>query len=404
MRDSIRSLIEEDRLLTLFQPILSISGKKIFGLEALSRGLALDGSIIPPLELFGRAKEEGVDLDLDARARQKAIERFLPRFHQNPHLLLFLNFESRLIDEIPLERYQFAKWLSEAGIPPKNIVLEVKEDAIEKSEHLEAFCLHFKNLGFNIALDDFGAGNSSFDRIALVRPDLIKIDKSLIRDVDKNYFHQQIIRAIANMGNNIGALVLAEGVESKEEALGCLKRGISLFQGFYFATPSQESCALSELHDKIERVGEALEASIRTKLQRRTELFYKAEEIISHIENLIHHTPAESWKERLLASPWLSLRLEAIYFLDMRGRQIGETIMLQETRSFFEPAQPESDHSLKEYFYLTKTALEKAHLTKRYISLASGNICRTYAKRVGKEREEMIICIDFREREGEETI
>lgn len=183
MRDSIRSLIEEDRLLTLFQPILSISGKKIFGLEALSRGLALDGSIVPPLELF-----------------------------------------------------------------------------------------------------------------------------------------------------------------------------------------------------------------------------YKAEEILSHIEKLIHHTPAESWKERLLGSPWLSLRLEAIYFLDMRGRQIGETIMLQETRSFFEPAQPESDHSLKEYFYLTKTALEKAHLTKRYISLASGNICRTYAKRVGKEEEEMIVCIDFREREGEETI
>ena len=398
----MEALLGQNRLTTHFQPILSLSGKRVFGVEALVRGIADDGAPIAPNLLFDAAREAGLDLLLDARARKNAIDRFVPLYRDNPRLVLFLNFESRLIDRTEIEHYTFDRHLQSLSIPPKNVVLEIKEDAILDNDRLKAFCNHFRALGFNIALDDFGAGNASFDRIGLVRPDLIKIDRSLVQNVDENYVHQQIVHAIANMGSRIGALVLAEGVERCEEAQSCLNKGITLFQGFLFARPSDQVWSQPQLHEKMDAIGHTFARSVQAKIERRSQTLTRAETLASHIHASIQSCPLPLWHEQLQNAAQLDDRLEAIYFLDAEGRQIGDTIMLCETRSFFEPAQHGSDHSLKEYFYLTRATLDSTYLTKRYISLASGNMCRTYARKTRHGDETIIVCIDFQEQGSEE--
>lgn len=398
----METLLERNRLVTYFQPILSLSGKRVFGVEALVRGVGDDGSLIAPDLLFDAAREHGLDLLLDARSRKNAIERFLPHFLENPRLVLFLNFESKLIDRTDIGRYTFDRHLQSLGIPPRNVVLEIKEDAIKESDRLKAFCDHFRALGFNIALDDFGAGNASFDRIGLVRPDLIKIDRSLVRDMDQNYIHRQIVHAIANMGSRIGALVLAEGVERCEEAQNCLSIGITLFQGFLFARPSDQVWSPNDLREKMDAIGQVLTRSVQAKIERRSEVIGRAEKLSAHIHTALKDAPPKEWHTQLSQTRGIDAGLEAIYFLDSQGRQIGDTVMLCEARSFFEPARHGSDHSLKEYFYLTQATLDNAYLTKRYISLASGNMCRTYARKTRHGEETIIVCIDFKEQESEE--
>jgi EAL domain-containing protein (putative c-di-GMP-specific phosphodiesterase class I) len=119
--------------------------------------------------------------------------------------------EPSLIDNFKPENYFFYGELKKLGISYENVVLELKEDEISDTAKLKLFCDRYRALGFNIAINDFGVGQSSFDRITVVRPDIIKIDRSLITDISNNQIHREIVSAICKMCHNIGAIPPAEG-------------------------------------------------------------------------------------------------------------------------------------------------------------------------------------------------
>ncbi|MEF3191995.1 MAG: EAL domain-containing protein [Campylobacterales bacterium] len=243
--ECIDQILERGGLTVYFQPILSMRGRALFGVEALIRSVTPGGEIIAPAQLFAAAIKEGKQLELDRAARRLAIHAFAPLWRIIPRLLLFVNFESQLIDTFNVGNYLFDGELRRLKIPYSNIVLEIKEDEVTQTKQLESFCRHYRDLGLNIALDDFGVGQSSFDRLAIVRPDIIKIDQSLITHIQVNYIHQEIVHAICKMSENIGALSLAEGIETLEESVCCLAQGATLMQGFWFARPAQPFLAKS---------------------------------------------------------------------------------------------------------------------------------------------------------------
>jgi len=98
----------------------------------------------------------------------------------------------------------------------------------------------YKSKGFMVALDDVGSGYSSLNMIVQLLPDIVKVDREIVKDIDKNRANQSVFTAIVNIAKENNITVLAEGIETKEEYLYLKDNGASLVQGYYFAKPSSE--------------------------------------------------------------------------------------------------------------------------------------------------------------------
>jgi len=379
-------------LTIFFQPIISTSSRTLFGVEALLRGYDEDGRIVPAPELFGLCKTEK-DLEyLSTRAIKIALDKFKSIQDEYPNVLLFLNIEPTLINK---SWKNFKPILLENGIQNSKIVLEIKEEFIKNLDYLTEFSEYFRSKGFFIALDDFGSGCSNFERIKSIKPDVIKLDRSLMQDLHKDVVHQEIVKAIANMAHNLGSAILAEGIEDLADAVDARTRNITLFQGFLFDKPMPK---LEELNyvDLIDNIESLVSKNTIDKMQLKKQQFLNAKNIAQAItkslQSGIDCTNFNRCVEPLLES---HSELEAFYVLDIHGKQISETALRTDINPFYLPAPAHYDHSSKEYFAITKESQSGEYLSRRYISQASGNLCKTYVHRVTISNKTHFICIDF---------
>lgn len=390
----VSNLIQNKSICIYFQPIISIRSAKVIGLEALMRAHDDNNEPLSPIFVFDQAKKENLSFELDKFVRIKALEAFKPLLEANKELLLFLNFESHLLDsKISFHDFAFSSLANEMGIPPSRIVIEIKEYQIQDSERLKKFCDFYKERGFLIALDDFGAGNANFDRISTVRPHVVKVDRSIVFNVHQNFIHKEILKSIANMCFNIGALVLAEGVEEEEEILRSLKLDIDLFQGFWFARPSRSPYDKALLDDKITYIGAKHTQNVKASMQLK--------ELLIESAKTYTHTIIETIKTTNSINLFGFLKefeiIEAIYCIDAHtGIQVGETFISADTNEFFQPARDGDNHALKEYFYITKESKRGNYLSQKYISRASGRMCRTFAQKFVLNGKEKILCLDLK--------
>ncbi|MBC8236941.1 MAG: EAL domain-containing protein, partial [Helicobacteraceae bacterium] len=233
----INHLIEKKKIEIFLQAIISIKDKKIFAYEAFTRAYDDNDDLISPLYLFDQARKERLSCELDEYVRELALEKFSPYYHENKELLLFLNFEPSIIDNDMYEN--FIPIVYKHNIATSNIVIEIKEDKIKNTQALKKFISKYKSKGFLIAIDDFGTDYSSFDRLEYIKPDIVKVDRSIIYNIHNNFINSEILSAISNMCHEVGAIVVAEGVENSSEVLSCMKKDIDIFQGYWFAKPSE---------------------------------------------------------------------------------------------------------------------------------------------------------------------
>lgn len=394
----IKDLIKNSRLRIFFQPIISIRDKKIFAYEALTRAYDESNEIIMPLFLFKQAKKENLSNELDTYVRKLAITEFQNYYANDKSLLLFLNFESSIIDNDTSD--DFINFVLKHEINPSNIVIEIKEDSVKDNKALNHFVKKYREYGFIIAIDDFGTGHSSFDRLALIKPDIVKVDRSIIYDVDKNFINSEILKAITNMCHKIGALVLAEGVESKNEILSCMKKDIDIFQGFWFCKAKQEidEEIQESIFEKIQDVGYDYQSFLKNTLYKKQLLLKDSQALAKRILHIMKKDVTKSIAKIhkiILQDP----KLEAFFLLDeSTGKQFGETILdKREEKKMFSPTKDGHDHSLKEYYFIAKDSSRGDYLSTKYISKATGNMCRTYSAKISLNASNYIVCLDILE-------
>ncbi|WP_024953806.1 EAL domain-containing protein [Sulfurospirillum arcachonense] len=390
----IKKLIEDDSIHIYFQPIISIRNARVIGFEALMRAYDEHEELLSPIFVFDQAKKENLSFVLDKFVRNKALQSFKPLWQENKELLLFLNFESHLLDTtISIEDFVFSSVAQELGIPPSRIVIEIKEYQIKNTQRLKEFCNFYKERGFIIALDDFGAGNANFDRISTVRPHIVKVDRSIIFNVHKNFINKEILKSVANMCFNIGALVLSEGVEDEEEILRSLKLDIDFFQGFWFARPSNLPYNKTLLDEKIAYIGAKHTQNVKDSMKNKKLIIKSAKDYTLKIIKSIKKTQTVNFSNFLQKHD----NIEAIYFIDaITGIQEGDTFISADTNDFFQPAKEGDNHELKEYFYITKESKRGNYLSQKYISRASGRMCRTFAQKFILDDKEKILCLDLK--------
>ena len=393
----IEEIIKNELVEIYFQPIVSIRTKRIYAYEALTRCFYKE-KFIPPEILFDLAKQKKLSMQLDLLTRRKAIEKFHEYYLKDKDLILFLNFESHSINSYDLKNngYCFTKTIQELNIPAKNFMLEIKEDEITNVEALQNFCHVYKKLGFSIALDDFGTGNSTFDRIDLIKPALIKIDKSLFIDIKNNQINKEIVSAISKMCKNIGTQVLAEGVEDMDAINVAMKKGINLFQGYYFGKPNLGFSEMDKFNIiiKVIKMGDTFKNSIIEGIKRKRVIINSYESVIKNIINKID--TIESCNKIIQNEFVKYSNIEAIYLIDERSsKQIHDTVMNESFNSRFKPTKEGEEHYLKEYYYITQESKKGIFLSQKYISFASGNICKTFAKKFEKNNQSYILCLDI---------
>ncbi len=392
----IKEIINKELIEIHFQPIVSIRSKKLYAFEALTR-CTYKGEVIPPYELFKLAIDANLNLELDILTRNKSIEKFKKYYLENNELILFLNFEPSLINNFHAQEqnYCFTQAIDNVGIPYKNFILEIKEDEISNTKALQEFCAYYKELGFAIALDDFGTGNSTFDRINVIKPDLIKIDKSLFVDTKNNHINKEIIKSIARMGHNLGIRVLAEGVEDEDAICLALKSNVNLFQGYYFSKPVFELDAflMDKIIVKMNDIGIIFRRMTLDSISKKRDLVNNYNLLSNKIiEQFVNINDSEEILKKELKT---NSDLQAFYLIDVdTSKQIHDTI-IDNKNERFTPSKDGDEHYLKEYFYITLESKQGIFLSPNYVSYASGNICKTFAKRFELKNKSYIICIDI---------
>lgn len=227
------TILRSKRIKTLYQPILDLSTRRVVGYEALTRSLD-ENFFSEPALIFALGRQSGRIKELDKICVDCALRtgQALP-----PERKLFLN----LNHETLLDRRVMKSLFSEkGGIGYKNIVIEVTEQSILRSfERMRDALLELKEQGVAVAIDDVGGGAVSLRDVALLRPDYIKFDRSLIRQIDANVTKQQIVLSMILFANGIQAKTTAEGIETPEELKTVMMCGVNLAQGYYLGRPGE---------------------------------------------------------------------------------------------------------------------------------------------------------------------
>lgn len=234
----LADIIERGSLVTHFHPIWDVGQGTLHGWECLTRGLDTEGRLIPPDRLFPSAARSGMTFPLDRLARQTAL-----RQAQRADLpgRLFINFiPTAIYDPVFCLKTTVDLALS-LGLDPDRIVFEVVEtEEIEDEVHLKGIADYYRNKGFRVALDDVGSGYSSLNLLVALRPNVIKVDLKIVRNIDLEPANQAVFRALAGIAAETGAQLLAEGVETVAELDWTRANGATLAQGYLWGPPQAQ--------------------------------------------------------------------------------------------------------------------------------------------------------------------
>lgn len=229
-------LLDEDRLLVHFQPIVRVDApQQPFAYECLLRGDD-EGQTVFPDRLFAAARGTGLLHRLDEAARLKAIQTAA---RQGVESLVFINFSPRSIEH-PQQCLESTVWTAAAsGLPPDRFVFEVVEsDEIVEFDKLVEMLDYLRAAGCRVALDDLGAGNSSLKLLARLRPDFVKLDMELIRNVDRDAFKSCVASKVLELARELGVATVVEGVETAGEFEWAAAHGACFAQGYLIARPA----------------------------------------------------------------------------------------------------------------------------------------------------------------------
>ncbi len=226
----------ESEFTMAFQPIVNAADRTVFGHEALVRGRHHESAA----EIFGQVPPRS-RYRFDQRCRIKALQ-LATRLGAPGFLCLNLLPNAIARAEACLETtLEVAERL---GFPIGRIVFELTEnEKIADVKRLREVVEEHRCRGFQLALDDFGAGYSGLALLAELQVDIVKVDMNLVRGIDRSPSRRAIVKGLVRICEDLGAEVIAEGIETHEELSALRSLGIELFQGYHFARPAFEALA-----------------------------------------------------------------------------------------------------------------------------------------------------------------
>jgi diguanylate cyclase (GGDEF)-like protein/PAS domain S-box-containing protein len=235
----LRRGIETGRLSVHYQPLVSLqNGHAAIGFEALARLVLPSGDMLPPNDFIPVAEQTGLILPLGLRVLQQACDQLRAwQADYGSHLSLAVNLSPRQLEDRDIVK-AIARVLEQAGHSGFRLKLEITEGALINNPEVAATQLAaIRALGVQICIDDFGTGHSSLAYLHRFPIDVLKIDRFFIGRMAERQRDFELVRGIVGLGHNLGVAVVAEGVETKEQAEILSGFGCEYGQGYLFGRP-----------------------------------------------------------------------------------------------------------------------------------------------------------------------
>jgi len=271
MKETIRSIISNKLITTAFQPIFDIENEVIVGYEALTRGPKKSPLYSPDL-LFEAAEKVNLLSELDLLCRANAISKFVELKLTGK---LFINICLNVMLNKDHPHGETIKLVELSGLSPQQVVIEISEKSPFPNNDILLKTLNkYRQFGFDIAIDDLGAGYSGLKQWSYLRPDIVKIDRYFIDQCDQDVMKREFLKILFELGRISNAHVIAEGIETKEEFELLRELGMVYSQGFFLAKPSEiplrtyptlDICSYSENESRLGTIATLVTSALTIK-------------------------------------------------------------------------------------------------------------------------------------------
>jgi len=379
-------LLQDYTCRSAYQPIVSPALMRMVGMEALLR-VERGGTPLDTARFFAGLDEEQV---VESCRLARAIHVLNVPETALGNEWLFLNVHPESIRKRRASAGSLVSELAALGMGPERIVLEIVESAPLTDTELADFVSEYRREGFRIAIDDFGAGASNYDRVLSVHPDIIKLDRSLIANASASSRARRLFPHMVALLREAGSLVLVEGIENEEQAHIAIDADAELLQGYFFAKPA---AGLPDQALQRSRLAALMTPANAAVMRQRPAEEKLRSRFLDAWTRFRDGTPLE-----LIAQEINEPQVTRLYVIDSKGYQIGDTAMTRHAlRGMSHPLSNAKGAcwARRHYFRRANEQPGRIQMTRPYLSLTEQRLCVTYSCATShKEYGPCVVCMD----------
>jgi len=391
----VEALFKDFRVQSAYQPIFSFAHGRPVGFEGLARARNASGTPASPGELFGAATSTEVTVFLDRLLRTLHLANFSHPAYEGAWI--FLNISPEAVVNGRASGPFFKELLQAFGMPPQRVVVEITENETPDERVLEEATRYYREIGCLVAIDDFGAGHSNFNRIWRLKPDIIKLDRSMINQAALDPSARRGLVGIAGLLHEIGALVLAEGIETEEEARVVIQAEVDLLQGYFLQRPYIGAPPCLEHRQRFDTLRRGLfqqarddEEDFQRSVRPYRDAFTRAGDRLAD-----GHSFASA------CGDLLGLRtVIRTYLLDTDGAQIGDNMTAGDYVSCRDPKHLPlgtggANWMHRHYFGRAISQPSTVQISRPYLSLTDPRMCLTLSRSERRGADLVVLCCDL---------
>ncbi len=239
MQQGLETALARDEFSLVYQPQIDSRSGAVIGAEALLRWNSAELGFVSPQDFIPIAEQNGMIRQIGEWVMLEAVQQAANWINKGgcDKMQISVNVSASQLSD-PAFAHKVANVLRNTGLPPRLLCLEFTESvAIRDEEHIIAMCDELVSMGVTLAVDDFGTGFSSMRTVTAFPFQFIKIDRSLIYDIDRNPRNEAVVRSVLELADQLDMYVLAEGVETLEHVNMLQQLGCYYIQGYYYARP-----------------------------------------------------------------------------------------------------------------------------------------------------------------------
>ncbi|HMF12405.1 MAG TPA: EAL domain-containing protein [Gemmataceae bacterium] len=244
----LREMLSQQLVSTVFQPIVSLGTQTLLGYECLGRGIHSQLTTNPG-ELLALAEKCQLAADLSRSFRLVGVKE-ASRLNGRPHMFFNLHPTEMVNDRL---LHSLGEAVAILG-SDRRMVLEIHENMVADTGTLRRLSQSLRQFGIGLAYDDFGAGQARLAELTEAPPDFVKLDMKLVRGIQWSKPRQEIVQTLARVCSNLGVQLIAEGIETEEEAATCQLMGCGFGQGYYFGRPQPAGGLLERKQSDTRRI------------------------------------------------------------------------------------------------------------------------------------------------------
>jgi len=384
----------EYTLRTALQPVLSLAHHKPVGYEALLRAYDAEDRLVSPHRMFRKAGDDAIALDQICRALH--VQNCV--LQGTGQAWIFLNVSPALILEGHSTRTILPRVLERYGVPAHRVVVEILETTAYDEENLARCVQYFRDLGCLVAIDDFGAGESNFERIWRLKPDIVKLDRSMVVEAMRTSRVRRILPGLVSLIHEAGCLVVMEGLETAEHALIAMESDVDFVQGYYFGEPrsllspdEDYRGVLNDLFSCFQERVRRQSSGERSMLAHYSKRFQDAAMLFR-----LGGEPEQAFAEFLTLGG-----VQRCYLLSAEGVQVGANIGAKRAASRPDPrylpcADAEGANWFRRpYFRRAITQPMAVQISRPYLSIADARACVTFSIAIPETDGVRVLCADL---------